>query len=311
MHRKIIYIINPIAGTQKKINIEALIREQTAKQHILFDIVYTNPLGDYEYLVEKISTEKFTDIVGVGGDGTFNHIVSSLKHLPVQFGILPCGSGNSLAFAAGISKKINTALKIIFDGYATYIDGFSINNQFSCVLTGLGFDAQIAHNFSTKSKRGLLTYIHQSVLHFFKAKPYLFKVQTDGFSFFTEAFFISIANSNQFGNQFTIAPKASLSDGLLDIVIAQKMSKVRLPFAIMHQVKGYNQLQQFITNDVAKKNIIYFQTPTLTIYNTQSAPLHIDGEPHKTEKIFDIRVIKNCFKLIQPLTSINVYYPKN
>ena len=54
MHRKIIYIINPIAGTQKKVNIEALIREQTAKQHILFDIVYTNPLGAYEYLVEKI-----------------------------------------------------------------------------------------------------------------------------------------------------------------------------------------------------------------------------------------------------------------
>ena len=302
MQRKIIYIINPIAGNQKKITIEKIIREQTTQQHIPFSVVYTNPLGDYTYLAEKIKAEVFTDIVSVGGDGTFNHVVASLKHLPVQFGILPCGSGNSLAFTAGIPKKIHTALKIIFEGYATFVDSFSINNHFSCVLTGLGFDAQIAHNFSSKSTRGLLTYIHQSILHFFKAKSYSFKVQADGFSFFTDAFFISVANSNQFGNRFTIAPRASLNDGLLDVVIAPKMSKARLPFAIMRQVKGYNQLQQSIDDNVAKKNIIYFQTPTLTIYNAQLAPLHIDGEPYKTAKIFDIRVIKNCFKLIQPLS---------
>lgn len=302
MQRKIIYIINPIAGTKKKNSIEEIIRKKTTAQKISFDIVHANAAGNYEYLEDRIQKEKITDIIAVGGDGTVNHIIASLRYLPVQFGILPCGSGNSLAFAAGISKKIPKALDIIFDGYAEYVDAFNINDTFACVLSGLGFDAQIAHNFATKTKRGLLTYTHQSLLHFFKAHPYSFEININGFSFFTEAFFISVANSNQFGNQFTIAPKASLNDGLLDIVIVQKMSKARLPFAIMRQVRGNNTLQN-IVEQATKKNIIYFQTPSLQIKNLQLAPLHIDGEPRETTKEFNIQIIKNCFKLIQPETS--------
>jgi diacylglycerol kinase family enzyme len=119
------------------------------------------------------------------------------------------------------------------------------------------------------------------------------------FSFFSEAFFISIANSNQFGNNFTIAPEASLTDGLLDIVIVQKMSKLRLPFAILRQIRGNNHLQQ-LADDIASKNIIYFQTPRLQIGNSKYAPLHIDGDPKETSDNFDIQIIPKAFSLLIP-----------
>jgi diacylglycerol kinase family enzyme len=124
-------------------------------------------------------------------------------------------------------------------------------------------------------------------------------VVVDQFSFFTDAFFISIANSNQFGNQVTIAPQARIDDGLLDIVIVQKMHKARLPFAILKQIRGNNRLQELVEN-LTQKNILYFQTSSLTIKNPKLAPLHIDGEPATTAENFDIQILPGCFELIHP-----------
>ena len=107
MERKIFYLINPIAGTGKKDLIENLIKKRTSEHNILFDILATNVEGDYEYLKHRIKIENVTDIVMVGGDGTVNNIVSALVDTEVNFGIIPIGSGNGLAFCAGIPKNPN------------------------------------------------------------------------------------------------------------------------------------------------------------------------------------------------------------
>jgi diacylglycerol kinase (ATP) len=297
MKRKILYLINPKSGTQKKDFILNLIEKETKAVAIDYEILQTNKEGNYLFLIDKIKEENITDIVMVGGDGTVNQVTNALKNCNINFGIIPIGSGNGLARAAHIPMKPKLALALIFTGKATYIDAFTINNQYSCMLSGVGFDAQVAHDFSTKASRGLLTYTQQSIINFFKAQPYQFEIKINDLTFFTDAFFISIANSNQFGNNFTIAPKASLNDGLLDIVIVQKMNKAKLPFAILQQIRGNNQLQNLVA-EVANKNILYFQTASLHIKNFKLAPLHIDGEPCETANEFNISIIKNCIKLI-------------
>lgn len=299
MSRKIIYLINPISGTAKKEEIQQQIQQITTAKNIPYEIVPTNATGNYDFLKEKIEKDAVTDLVMVGGDGTVNQVVNALQGTNVNFGIVPVGSGNGLAYAAGIPKKPLEAIELLFTGTAKYIDAFLINNEFSCMLSGIGFDAQVAHDFANQNSRGLLTYTKQSLSNFFKAQPYQFEVSVDGFTFFTEAFFISIANSNQFGNNVTIAPHASLHDGLLDIVIVQKMNKAKLPFAILKQIRGNNKLEALV-DDVSSKNILYFQTDQIAINNLKLAPLHIDGEPKTTAASFDIRIIKDCFKLIQP-----------
>ena len=299
MERKILYLINPISGVGKKEGLEKLLSKETKAHKINFDILYTNADGDYDYLKSRITKEHVTDIVMAGGDGTVNQVVSSLADTHVNFGILPKGSGNGLANCAGIPKNTKKALDIVFKGFSSYVDAFKINDRFSCMLSGLGFDAQVAHDFAKKASRGLFTYTQQSLFQFFKAHPYQFQVVINDFSFYTDAFFISVANSNQFGNNFKIAPQASLDDGLLDIVIVQKMNKAKLPFAILRQIRGNNQLQQLV-DDMSQKNILYFQTPSLTIKNLKHAPFHIDGEPAETAEEFDIKLIRRCFKLLQP-----------
>ncbi len=299
MQQKIVYLINPVSGTGSKEDLEKLIQRKTEARSIPFEILHTNAAGHYEYLKDKILRDSITDIVLAGGDGTVNRVVSSLYDTGVNFGIIPMGSGNGLAFGAGIPKNCSKAIDVIFRGNVSYVDAFTVNGQFSCMLSGLGFDAQVAHDFANKASRGLLTYTQQSLVQYFKAHPYQFQIVLDNFSFYTDAFFISIANSNQFGNHFTIAPKASLDDGLLDIVIVQKMHKAKLPFAILQQIRGNNDLQQLV-EDMSQKNIIYFQTPSLVIRNLKLAPFHIDGEPVETDDEFRVQVVRRCFKLYMP-----------
>lgn len=299
MQRKIIYLINPISGTSKKEKIRELVEKETELQQIPFKVMHTNAEGDYELLKETIISDGYTDVVMMGGDGTVNQVTGSLRSTGIRFGIIPVGSGNGLARAANIPTKLKSALALIFGGTASPVDAFTVNGNYSCMLSGVGFDAQVAHDFAQKTTRGLFTYTQQSIIQYFKANPYQFEIIIDNFSFFCDAFFISIANSNQFGNNATIAPQASLSDGMLDIVIVQKMNKAKLPFAILRQMRGNNKLQQLV-EDMSSKNILYFQTPSLNIKNPKLAPLHIDGEPRETTEDISIEIIPDAFLLIRP-----------
>ncbi len=297
--RNIIYIINPISGTRTKKDLQALIEKTTQARGIPFSIFPSVASGDYSFLLPLIRENKVTDIVIAGGDGTVSQVVGSLMSSNVNFGIIPCGSGNGLAFTARIPKQPAKALEIIFSGKAAATDGFYINNHFACMLCGFGFDAKVAHDFADQPKRGLTTYIKQVFRNFFSATPYSFELKLNNQSFTTEAFFISVANSNQFGNNFTIAPKASLSDGLLDIVIVTNQSKLSLLLETFGQLRGRNKLQT-VSAAIKQKAVIYFQTSELSIINSSQAPLHIDGDPSETPEKVKIEIKKKCFRLIQP-----------
>ncbi len=297
--KKFIFLVNPISGTVKKKGVIELIHAEAAARSLIYEIVSTRADGNYTEVKQKIIAEGITHVGIVGGDGTVNTVVNGLRDVPVKFGIVPMGSGNGLALAAGISKVPAVALKLVMEGKSKAVDGFMINGEFSCMLSGLGFDAQVAHDFANKASRGLMTYTRQTLVNYFTAGTYPFEIAVDKFTFSTDAFFISIANSNQFGNRVTIAPQASLSDGLLDVVIVQKMNKALLPFAILSQLRGANKTQ-VLAAEALQKSIVYFQTSSLKIRNWKKAPLHIDGEPKQTADVFDVQVIRNCFKLIQP-----------
>jgi YegS/Rv2252/BmrU family lipid kinase len=299
VHRKIIYLINPVSGTKKKDPLIAFVKKETEKNQIPCSFYDTNVTGEYQWLSEKIAAEKITDIVIIGGDGTINPIVAAIGSLDINIGILPSGSGNGLAYSANIPKDYKKAIRIIFKGKTEPTDAFMVNDRFACMLSGIGFDAQVAYDFAKQEKRGLVNYTKQSLMNFFKANPYPFEITLDDCSFYIEAFFISIANSNQFGNNFKIAPKASIRDGLLDIVIVQKMSKLKLPFAIINQLRGGNKFKT-IFEDLQKKNIIYFQTAAITIKNLRLAPVHIDGDPVKSTDHFEFRILKDHFRLLVP-----------
>lgn len=298
--KSILYIINPISGTRTKKNLQYFLEQKTTDAGIPYHIEYSVADADYSFLHPLIKEKNITDVGIAGGDGTVSQVVNGLMEFDLNFGIFPCGSGNGLALAAGIPRAVDKALDVFLNGKPMRTDGFLMNGQFACMLSGLGFDAKVAHDFARQPKRGLSTYARQVIRNFFKARFYDFTIQLPDKQFQTTAFFISIANSNQFGNQFTIAPKASLSDGLLDIVIVTRQNKLKLLLQTLRQIWGWNALQPATAIDTSKA-ILYFQTASVRIANHSKAPLHIDGDPADTPEQVVIEVKEKCFRLICPV----------
>ena len=291
---KLIFLINPISGVANKAGLRARLENRLHSLGVDYEFMDTDPGGKYEVLREKVEEGNIKRIVIIGGDGTVSHTTAALRHLPVEFAVIPAGSGNGLARAANIPTDPIHALELAVQGQALYIDAFTINDHFSCMLSGIGFDAQVAHDFAKMKKRGLWTYVRISAGNFFGAVEYPFTLKINGDEIQTEAFFISIANGNQFGNNFTIAPKAVLNDSLLDIIVVQKMNKLQVLTSVFYQMK-YGDVQEEKLN---KKGILYYQARELEIFNPKLAPLHIDGDPIASAETLHVKIIPRAIMLV-------------
>jgi diacylglycerol kinase (ATP) len=294
--RNFIVFINPISGTKNKEQTISIIKNKLTQAGFAYQILPTELSGDYSYLKEKIATEKITDIIICGGDGTVNQVGAYLTKEDVHVGIIPMGSGNGLAFTAGIPKAPQKAIDVILNGTPSFIDAFWINKQFACHNFGVGFDARIAHEFAEGKNRGPFNYLKLTAKNFFKAKPHSFTIQVDGTVLNVKAYFVAVLNSNQFGNSLTIAPKATLHDGLLDVVIVKKENKLSLFLKLILQLKRGKVVS--VSED--RRTFHYFQTKTIHISNPEMELIHIDGEPVATMLEIKIEVIEKAFKLIQP-----------
>lgn len=299
MSRRILFFINPVSGMKNKIDLEKKIIKKCGEQNISFEILFTSKDGDYNFLHDKILNEKITDIAIAGGDGSIRHIVSAVLNVEVNVGIIPLGSGNGLARTVGIPKSVDKAIEVILAGKSSATDVFLINNEVSAHVCGLGFDAKVAHDFAGSQKRGLQSYTKIALRNYGSAKTYPFAVEVEGERIEVEAFLICIANSNQFGNNFKVAPKASVCDGLLDIVIVKKSWKPKVVLSFIEQILA-GKAQSFQSIKFKPKNILYFQAKKLKIENPKLASFHIDGDPAETSNLFSIEILPAAYKLIHP-----------
>ncbi len=277
---------------------EEYLRRHAEADDMECSVVYTARHTN-AFALQHIAEEfEATDMIACGGDGTVNLVASAVRNTNLNLGIVPVGSGNGLSRTVGIPMNVHDAYAVVRRGKVEKIDSFCVNRQFACMLAGVGLDAAVAESFANNGNRGFLTYTYETLVQYFKAEPYHFEIEIDGCAISTEAWFISIANSNQFGNNFTIAPLASLSDGLLDIVIVQKMSKAALPLALWQQVRGQNTLQTL--QELKGHKILYSQGKTIRIKNTGNAPLHIDGDPAAASAEIQFSINPHSIRMLVP-----------
>lgn len=305
MNRKLFYIINPIAGNGSRGSLRKQIEKRTRKAGYDFECRDSAIDGNYDLIAHAIQSKGFTDIIIAGGDGTINQVVGALRYLELPFGIIPCGSGNGLARCAGLSTDPQEALDTIFSGSAMRTDGYTVNGNFACELTGLGFDGAVAHAYAQSATRGLNTYIRHAIKQFASAPSYRFIVRLFGQALSLDAYMITVANANQFGNKVTIAPYASLSDGLLDVIIVKKQHKLPLLWRAYRQLSGQNQPlrgEDIITSLSDKRNqqdIHYWQVSAIEIENLDDAMIHVDGEATSRVEKAKIEIAPSVFRLIR------------
>ena len=289
---KILFIINPVAGTKKNIkSLEKLIEKTIDLNQFELHIEYTKYAFHGTEIAEQAVKNKFNVIVAVGGDGTINEISKALINTDTIFAIIPKGSGNGLARYLKIPMNTERALKLINKLNVKKIDTIKINGKYYVNMAGLGFDAHISHLFANYGKRGFLSYAKLVLREFKKYKPEKYIVKSDGNEIETEAFLISLANSSQFGNEAHIAPHAKINDGLVDIVILKKFPLSKsMQIASMIYTKRLHKSKyyQLIRTDKAE------------ITCTNKIKGHIDGEPSHFEQNINVQVLASSLKVLVP-----------
>jgi diacylglycerol kinase (ATP) len=288
MSQKVAFIINPNAGVKKKIDIANFIKTHFSKQ-IPYDLIIWEQPEHVESIKQKILSGSYDVAVACGGDGTVNMVAAIVANTPIALGIFPLGSGNGLARSNSIPLDLKKALYVIEKAATKKIDGALINGHLFFCTAGIGFDALIANEFASSTKRGFVTYFKTTLKKFFTYKPNHYKINIDGKIIETEAFLITIANAGQWGNNVYIAPKAELNDGILNISILKPFSNFSIPLI------GIKLFTRKIHTSV---NLQSEKGKHIEIDFNGELPVHFDGEPLLVKDKLTINVLPLALNVI-------------
>lgn len=289
--KRVLVIINPISGTLPKDSIEERVLSKLVPSGFHVEFAETAHAGHGAQLADEASAEGYYAVIAAGGDGTVNEIASSVRGTNTIMGILPYGSGNGLARHLYTSIDVDHALDIIAKDNPLRCDyGIANGTPFFCTF-GLGFDANVSHEFANASTRGLITYLKSVVTEYFKYNPGSYDIEAfDGKKIYrlsVKAFILAVCNASQYGNNAFIAPQASINDGLLDLVIVHQGNPLTRAIAGAELFTGSLDRNVLIETVNAKK---------ITIRH-MPGKAHIDGEPITVPETIEIECREGDLRL--------------
>lgn len=259
-------IVNPISGVGRQKRIERLLIDNL--NHDLYDyqVQYTEYIHHGTELARQGVSDGFDIITAVGGDGSVNDVIAGIMdpangHSNATLGIIPCGSGNGLARCMKIPMTPALAIRVLNQDNPGYIDTITLNDSYYIAsIAGVGFDAYIASLMKSAKLRGFSAYLNFILREYPTYESKNYTITIDGQEVSRKAWFITFANSNQFGYNAAVAPQAKLDDGLIDISIVDKIPIGHVPitgplvyanhFELSQHVEMFKAHEIFVTGNV-------------------------------------------------------------
>lgn len=291
--KNIAFIINPISGAKETQNakrkLPKLIMQTLDMEQWLPNIVFTEYAGHATELAHQYARMGFDAVVAVGGDGTVNEVARGLKDTKTALGILPMGSGNGFARHLNIPIRPQKALEMINHSEPINVDYGLANGRLFVSTCGTGFDAVVADNFASSNKRGFMTYLQNTLKVAFSYQPQTYHIVGDGLDVTHKAFLITFANANQWGYEAMIAPKASVQDGKMDIMLMSSHAILGSASLALRLFTGSIDNSYFMDTIRAKE---------ITLEREEVAPFHIDGDPVEMDKNIHIKIVADGLKVL-------------
>lgn len=281
MKKKAVFIINLISGTSDKAAIPGLIDQYLDKTQFEYEIAVTQYAGHASEIAAKAKDDGVDVVVAIGGDGTVNEVARAIVHSSTALGIIPCGSGNGLARHLLLPLNVRKAIEVINRCEIRQLDYGIINDYPFFCTCGMGFDAFVSMKFAEAGKRGPITYVENVLREGLKYKPETYTIEDDNGTLQYKAFLISCANASQYGNNAYIAPQASMSDGLMDVIIMEPFDVFEAP-----QIS----IEMFSKTLDKNSKIKTFRTRHLHIHRDKPGVIHYDGDPVMTGADIDIEL---------------------
>lgn len=269
---------------------------QFRKTHAL-DVRCTFEGGDITRLVKEAVAEHCSRIIIGGGDGTVNEAINTLLDLPFEerpeLAILPLGTANDFATAAGISTSPLKALQLAQAGTVHLVDTVKVDNHAFINVASAGFGARVTATTPVQLKNllGGGAYTLAGLVQALSFKPYggnveLPNVDKEKFKIIAAA----VCNSKQAGGGQVLAPNAVIDDGLLDLVAFTEFDFSDVGQVIAELTSDEEQQGRWVKR---------FQVPWVKWQTDESMPLNLDGEPI-TESLCNFVVQPKSVSLVLP-----------
>ena len=222
-------IANPNAKRGKKSCLSA-VEERLEARGAEYEFYFSERRGHAAELAAEISRAGEGVLVAMGGDGTLNEVVCGMQNFDVPLGLIPAGTGNDFAEAAGIpygAKAVG-----LLDTAPKFTDFLECGNgRRSINIAGLGIDVDILERCEKKKHGSARSKYYRSLLAaLLRYRGVDVEITADGKTETRHALIAAACNGTQFGGGIKFCPPAVLDDGKLDLVYVDQPARIKLPY---------------------------------------------------------------------------------
>lgn len=289
--RRLLLIVNPASGRVAKHKIVPEIHRRMTALGLNFDINFTAGQGHAHELARQAAADGFYGVLACGGDGTVNEVASGLIGTDTIMGIIPTGSGNGLARHLGIPVDIARSIRIISEDNVITADYGTANaSPFFCTF-GVGFDAAVSERCARQKRRGVVMYLRNTIEEYAKFSPEEYIIEANGQILTEKAFLVVCCNASQYGNNAFIAPTASVTDGLLDLIV------VHAGNLLSQAAVGVDML----TGNLRSGNTVnVIRTSHARIIRKKAGAAHADGDAVQMPAEIEVKCIPAQLRVFAP-----------
>lgn len=268
---KLMLLANPAAaGWRARHRLPAL-RDFLARNVSALDCAEATSAEGLQRAAREAASAGYDRVVAAGGDGTVHAAVNALRGTQAALGILPLGNGNDLARALGIPLNLRAAAECLLRAPVTTMDLVRAGGRFYATVAGVGFDAEANRRSSSWGPwpKGHLRYLLAGARTSVSFHPIQIDLVTDTEEFRGEAMWVAVANAPNYGGGLRIAPEAALDDGLLDVCVVERVSRVALLALYPALLRGLH---------LRARCVRYFRCCKAQLRGPVGAIVHGDGE---------------------------------
>ena len=286
-------IINGINLNKKQNALKAVesVLQRAGKSYTLHFTQYAGHAADIARRLTKDG--RFAQLIAMGGDGTLHEVINGIENIEnCTVGVIPIGSGNDFAAAAGIPLDAKSAAEVIAFRAPTFIDYIELDNGLRSInAVGAGIDVDVLRRVYSGRKKGKGKYFSAFIKSLINYKCTTFKLVYDGKEETHTGLIAALGNGRYIGGGIQLFPEAALDDGYMDLIVVDYLSRMRSAVAFAKLVTGR-------VNKVKEATYVRCKSASVIPEEGESI-IQAEGEIYENVE-FSARVVSDKLKFYLP-----------
>lgn len=284
-------IVNPQGGKGKSLKALTTVEEIFKNNNAQYVVHKTEYAGHATEIARELSKTPDTNIVVMGGDGSFHEVLCGIDNFDnVTLGLVACGSGNDFIKKSRHSTNVKEAVQTILNGKVGFVDYMELGKYRCLNVGGGGMDVDVLLKYANcKTLKGKAAYYYSLFYTLLHTRFHHLRITADGVTKDTSVFMIGVGNGGFIGGGIPICPNAIVDDGLLNVGYVSEMKKNKIIFRLFKFLKGKHVGTDWGGEYTAKK---------VTIEALDDSRFELDGEIIDDTKL-DIEVVHNKLKMFR------------